>query len=106
MRVYAAALMLLGVACSLPLAEPAGANAADRSVAGDTSAFKGVQGMGNGDYSPRCFWHVEEAFRRVEVKATSVGYTGGHRRSPRTGKSVQARPATRRPSRWCTSRRR
>src|SRR5438552_16566470 len=30
-----------------------------------------------------CFWGVEAAFRQIEgVKATRVGYTGGHTRQP------------------------
>ncbi len=34
-------------------------------------------------FAAGCFWHVEEAFRRLEgVLATDVGYSGGHTQSP------------------------
>jgi peptide-methionine (S)-S-oxide reductase len=43
--------------------------------------------MSNGSkiaiFAAGCFWHIEEAFSKLEgVKKTVVGYTGGHTKNP------------------------
>ncbi len=84
MRVkWAALIALVLIALSLHFAGQAEVETVQRRVAGDTTPCRGVKGMETATFAAGCFWHVEEAFRLVEgVKATSVGYTGGHTEEP------------------------
>jgi peptide-methionine (S)-S-oxide reductase len=80
---WAALAALVVIVLSLHLAGQAEVETAHRRVTGDTTPLRGVEGMETATFAAGCFWHVEEAFRLVEgVKATSVGYTGGHTEEP------------------------
>src|SRR3990172_5763295 len=42
--------------------------------------------MEKATFGAGCFWHVEEAFRKVKgVASTQAGYTGGHLEDPSYG---------------------
>lgn len=83
MRTKATVLTVLAAVIAIYLAGRVCAKEKTHNVAGDTSAFTGVETMETATFAAGCFWHVEEAFRHVKgVKAASVGYTGGHKENP------------------------
>ncbi len=83
MKMKALVLATLSVFVAVYLAGDAGAREQRHRVAGDTSAFRGVKNMETATFAAGCFWCIEEAFRQVDgVRATSAGYTGGHKKNP------------------------
>ena len=83
MKKKALVLATLGVLLAIYFAGHAAAREQRHRVAGDTSVYRGVENMETATFAAGCFWCIEEAFRQVDgVRATSAGYTGGHKTNP------------------------